>query len=90
MSEEDRELQFRLQDDLDSDKWNDYVTNGEKVTKYEGKLVFKNSGEILTLRGDVLKKVTEYKINISDSPDAKIFIDNSDEMQFDILSRAKV
>ena len=82
-------FQFRLQDDLDSDKWNDYVMNGGKVTKNDGKLVCENSGDFSTLRGDVLKNVTECKINISDSPDAKLIIDNSDEIHFDIHSRVK-
>ena len=32
---------FRLFDDRDSEKWNDYKMNGEKVTIYDDKLVFK-------------------------------------------------
>ena len=32
----------------------DYIMNGEKVTIYDDKLVFKKSCLIFTLRGDVL------------------------------------
>ena len=32
--------QFRLLDDPDSDKWNDYKTNREKITLYDDKLPF--------------------------------------------------
>ena len=33
--------QFRLDDDLGSNNWNDYIMNGEEVTIYDDKLVFK-------------------------------------------------
>ena len=45
--------QFRLYDDPDSDNWNDYAMNGEKVKTYGNELVFKNSGKIFILRGDL-------------------------------------
>ena len=81
--------QFRLNDDHDSDIWKHYILNGGKVTKYDDKLVFKKSVEIFTLRGDVLKKITDYKFITTDSPDAKQIIDTLDEMHSDIISRGK-
>ena len=81
--------QFRLRDDLDSAKWNDFVMNGEKVTIYDDKLVFKTSGKIFTLRGDVLKMITDYKFITTDSRDAKLIIDFMEEMHFDIHPRGK-
>ena len=63
--------------------------NGEKVTTCEDKLVFKITGKIFTLSGDVLKMITDYKFNRRDSPDAKLIIDNMDEIRFEIHSRGK-
>ena len=68
--------QFRLYDDPDSVNWNDYIMNGEKqymVINY----VFTK----------VLKKITDYKFNTTDSPNAKIVIDLMDDIRFDIHSR---
>ena len=80
---------FRLHDDPGSDNWNDYIMNGEKVAIYDDNLVFKNNGKIFTLRGDVLKTITEYKVNKTDSPDAKLIIDTMDELHLDIHSRGR-
>ena len=80
---------FRLYDDPDSDNWKDYEMNGEKVTIYDEKLVFKNSGKTFTLRCDVLKKITDYKFNTTDSPDAKLIMDFMDAMHFDIRSSGR-
>ena len=81
--------QFRLYDDPDSDNWKDYVMNGEKVTIYNHKSIFKKSGKVFTLRGDFLKLITEYKFNTTDSPDTKLIIDFMDEISFDIHARGK-
>ena len=62
---------------------------GEKVTIYEDKLLFKNSGKFFTLRCDVLKMVTDYKFKTTDSLDAKLIINILDEMHFDFHSRGK-
>ena len=61
----------------------------EQVTKYDDKVVFQNTGKIFTLRGDVLKMITDYIFITADSPDAKLIIDIIDEMHFDIRSRGK-
>ena len=70
---------FWFRDDPDSDNWNDFEMNVEKVTKYDDEIVFKNSGKIFTLRGDVLKMLTDYKFNTSNWPNAKLIIDYRDE-----------
>ena len=67
---------FRLYDDPDSVNSNDYIMNGEKqymVINY----VFTK----------VLKIITDYKFNTTDSPNAKIVIDLMDDIRFDIHSR---
>ena len=63
---------------------------GEKVTIYVDKLVFEHSGEIFTLRGDVLNMITDYKDNTTDSRDAKQVIGFMHEMRFDIHSWGKI
>ena len=80
---------FRLHDDPDSGKSNDYIMNGEKIAIYDDELVFKNSGRILSWRGDVLIMINDYKFNTTDSPDAKLIIDFMDEIHFDKHARGK-
>ena len=67
--------QFRLLDDPDSDLWNDYEINGEKVKIYSDKLPFGDTGVVFTLKGDILSIKTDYNFFKTDSPDAKkIFV----------------
>ena len=73
--------QFRLFDDPDSDNRNDYEMNGEKATKYDDKLIFRKIGKNFTFRGDVLKLITDYKFDTTDSPDAKLITDFKDEIR---------
>ena len=42
--------QFRLFDDPDSDNWNDYKKNGEKVSLYDVKLLFRDTSVVVTRR----------------------------------------
>ena len=81
--------QFRLLDDPDSDNWNDYKMNGEKVSLYDDKLLFRDTGVVFTLKGDILSMITDYDFNKTDSPDAKQIIDSMDEMHFDIHTKGK-
>ena len=81
--------QFWIYDDPDNGKWNDYILNGGKFTIYGDKLVFENSGKIFTLRGDVMKMITNYIFNTTHSPDAKPIIDFMDDIRFDIYARGK-
>ena len=71
-------------DETDSDKWKDYIMHREKVTIYEDKLLFRNTGAVFTLKGDILWIINEYDFIKTVSPDAKQFIDFFDEMVFDI------
>ena len=63
--------------------------NGEKTTITGGKFVFGKSGEMISLRGDILKKFTDFKFNTSYSPVAKLIIDFMDEIRFDKHARGK-
>ena len=80
---------FQIFDDTVSDTWNDYIMQEDRVTIYDDKLVFKICGKVISLKGDVLKKITDYQFNTTDSPDAKLIIDIMEEMHFDIHSRSK-
>ena len=80
--------QFRLLDDPDSDNWSDFEMDGEKVPLYDDKLVFRDSGVVFTLKGDILSMITDYFIK-TDSPDAKHFINFLDEMHFVIHAKGK-
>ena len=63
--------------------------NGEKVAIYDDKLVFEINGRIFTWKGDVLIMITDYKFNTTDSPDAKLINDFTDEIHFDQHARGK-
>ena len=47
------------------------------ITLYDDKLVFERSGKVLTLRGDVLKMITDYNFESTHSPDTKQIIEFS-------------
>ena len=69
-----KKSQFRLVDDLVIENWNDYQMNGEKVSLYDEKLVFRDTGVIFTLKSYNLSMITVYDFIKTDSPDAKHFI----------------
>ena len=81
--------QFRLLDDPDSDKWNNYQMNGEKVTYYDDKLLFRDTGVVFMLRGDILSMITDYVFKEIHSLDAKQTIILLDEMHFDTHGKGK-
>ena len=66
------------------------MINGEKVTIYDNKIVFKKSGKTFTLRGDVLKMITDYKYNTTDPPDAKIIINIMVKTHSNIHAKGKI
>ena len=68
------ESEFRLLDDPDSDNWNDYKMNGEKGKFYDYKLLFRDTGVVFSLNGDIQSIITEYDFIKTDSPDAKQII----------------
>ena len=61
----------------------------EKVTIYDNKLGFKNSGKFFILRGFVLKMITVFKFITTDSPDANLILDFLDGIRFDTHTRSK-
>ena len=78
-----------MYDDPDSDNWKDYIMKRERNTIYDEKLVFENSGKVLTLKGHVLEMIIEYKLTTTDSPDAKHINNYMDYMRFDTHARGK-
>ena len=81
--------QFRLKDDPDSDNWKVYKKNCEKVTFYNDKLLFRDSGVVFTLQGDILSTITGYDFKKSHSPDAKQIINFLKEMHFNTRATGK-
>ena len=79
---------FRLLDDPDSANWIDYEMKREKVTSYDDKLLFRDTGVVFTLKGDNLSRITDYVFDKTNSPDAKQFYNFLDEMHFDIHAKA--
>ena len=50
---------FRLLDDPVSDNWKDYILHREKVTIYDEKLLFRDTGVVFALKGDILSMITD-------------------------------
>ena len=63
--------------------------NGEKVTLYDDKVLFRDTGVVFTLKGDVLSMITDYDFNKTHSLDANQIINFLDEMHFDIHAKDK-
>ena len=63
--------------------------NGEKVTLYDYKLLFRDTVVVFTLKGDILSMITEYDFAKTESPDAKQLYDFSDKMHFNIRATGK-
>ena len=75
--------------DLDSDKWNEYIMNKEKKTKYDDKLLFRDTGVLFTSKGDILSMKIDFEFDETVSSDAKHFIKFLDEMHFDKHAKSK-
>ena len=80
---------FRLSGDPDTDNWNNYKTNGEKVTVYDQRLLFRDTDKVFTLKGDILSMITDYDFNKTHLVDAKQIINHLDEMHFDIHAKGR-
>ena len=63
--------------------------NGGKVTFFDGKLLFKDTGVVLTSKGDILLRITDYGFNKTDSADAKQIVSFLDEIYFDTFAKGK-
>ena len=61
----------------------------EKVTIYDDKLLFRDTGVVFTLKGFILSMVTDYDFNKTDLPDAKHVINFLDEILIDIHAKGK-
>ena len=61
----------------------DFITNVENVTIQGDSFIFEERCKVLTLKGDLLRMITEYEFNEPSSPNAKIPIHFLDEMNFD-------
>ena len=68
------ERQFRLYDHIDSDNWNDYIMQREKVTMYDDKLHFRDTGVVFSLKRDIFSAITDFDFSKTDSLDAKPLI----------------
>ena len=80
---------FRLYDAPDEDKWNDYKMKWEKTSMYDQKIVVEKDGNYLRLKADVLKMITAYSFNTTDSPDTKLISHFLAEMLFDTSTWGK-
>ena len=81
---------FRLLEDPDSDSRKDWkINDGEKLTIYDDILLFRDTGVVFTLKGDILPLITDYDFNETHSPDAKQVNNFLDEMHFDIHAKGK-
>ena len=78
-----------MNDDPDSGNWNGDIMKGVKVKINDDKLLFRDSGVVFTLKGDILSMITEYNLSETDSPDAKKFNKFLDELHFDIHTKGK-
>ena len=61
----------------------DFMMNVEKVTIQGDSFIFEERWKVSTLKGDLLRMITEYEFIEPSSPNAKIPIDFLDEMNFD-------
>ena len=84
-----QKYQFRMLDFHDSDYWIDYKMKREKSTLYNKKLLFKDTGVVFTLKGDILSMITDYDFIETNSPVAKQITDLMDEMFLDIRAKGK-
>ena len=85
----DNKSQFRLKEDPDSTKINDFLIHGNiPVTIFSNMITFRDSMKTFKLEGDLLKVITNYKFNVdhSNQQDRKIIYDFAKEMNYDTKS----
>ena len=61
--------------------------NGENVTSYDDKLLFRDTVVVFMDKGDSLSMTTDLDINKTKSPNAKQIINFLDEVNFDIHAK---
>ena len=82
--------QFRLKNDVNSTKMNDFLMNkGIPVTLVSNLLIFRDSNKSFKLEGDLLVTITNYDFNVdhSNQQDRKLIFEFSKEMNFNIKEK---
>ena len=88
----DNKSQFRLRKDPDSTKLNDFLIHGKiPVTIFSNMITFRDTDKTFRLEGDLLKVITNHKINVdhSNPQDRKIIYQFPKEMNYDIKSTGR-
>ena len=85
----DNKKQFRLGQDLNSTKMNDFLLHGNiPVSLHSNMITSRDTNESFTLDGDLLKVVTNYKFNADHSSpqDKKLIFEFAKERNYDTKS----
>ena len=88
----DIKTQFRLRKDPNSTKMNAFLIHGTiPVTIFSNMITFRDSNKTFRLEGDLLKIITNYKLNVDHSSpqDKKLIYEFAKEMNYDINSTGK-
>ena len=88
----DNKSQFRLRKDPNSTKMNDFLIHGTiPVTIYSNMITFRDSNKSFRLEGDLLKVITNHKINVdhSSTQDKKLIFEFAKEMNYDTKSTGR-
>ena len=88
----DNKSQFRLRKDPNSTKMNDFLIHGNiPVTIFSNMITFRDSNKSFRLEGDLLKVITNYKLNAdhSNPQDKKLIYEFAKEMNYDTKSTGR-
>ena len=88
----ENESQFRLREDPNSTKLNGFLIHrGIPVTLFSNMILFRDSNKSFKLEGDLLKLITNYKINADHSSpqDKKLIYEFAKEMNYDTKSTGR-
>ena len=88
----DNKSQFRLRKDPNSTKMKDFLIHGTiPVTIFSNMITFRDSNKTFRLEGDLLKVITNYKINADHSSpqDKKLIYEFAKEMNYDTKSTGR-
>ena len=90
--QKDNKSQFRLRQDPNSNKLNDFLINGTvPVTIVSNMITFRDTDKNFKLEGDFLKVMTNYKFNVdhSNQQDRKLIYIFAKEMKYDTKSTGR-
>ena len=88
----DNKSQFRLKNDPNSTKINDFLIHGNiPVTIFSNMITFRDSKKTFKLEGDLLKVITNFKFNVdhSNQQDRKLIYEFAKEMNYDTKSTGR-